>query len=223
MRPARGGHYATDLLTIRRGAANATDSSSQASRSGTGDDQADESLDGADAALVQSILRVDLVAQGAAAALFGGRARVLRGPDAAAYRDDEREQLQRVQTVAPHHRTRPSLLAPLASAAFSLLGAAAAAAPPRLSSAVTAGVQDALTDTYNEQLRELRERGVAEAVPGVRALLRALRDRERAPDGAPRVPDITSLQRPGELTAEEGVAAVVKAGTSALLAAAKRL
>jgi hypothetical protein len=89
--------------------------------------------------------------------------------------------------------------------------------------AVAAGVQDALTDTYNEQLRVLRERGLADAVPRVRQVVRGLRDQERAPDGAPHAPDISALGRASGLTPEEGLAAVVKAGTAALLAAAQRV
>lgn len=59
-----------------------------------------------------------------------------RRPDLAAFRGREQEHLARLKELAPAYRTRPSLLAPLASAGFFALGAAAAALPPRFSAAV---------------------------------------------------------------------------------------
>ena len=43
------------------------------------------------------------------------------------------------------------------------------------------GLQEALTEQYNDQLRELREAGLAETAQDVREALRELRDEERAP------------------------------------------
>lgn len=74
-----------------------------------------------------------------------------------------------LRRLAPAHRTRPSLVAPALRAGFWVLGAAAAAAPRPLGAAVAAGLQDALTDVCNEQLRTLREEGLAEAAPQVGA------------------------------------------------------
>lgn len=76
--------------------------------------------------------------------------------------------MEQLRSLAPQHRTRPSLLAPALRAGFWALGAAAAAAPRSLSAAVTAGLQDALTDVCNEQLREMREGGLADTAPEVR-------------------------------------------------------
>lgn len=72
-----------------------------------------------------------------------------------------------LRRLAPSHRVRPSLLSPALRAGFWALGAAAAVAPRPLSAAVTAGMQDALTDVCNEQLRQLREAGLADAAPEV--------------------------------------------------------
>ncbi len=74
-----------------------------------------------------------------------------------------------LRQLAPSHRVRPSLLSPALRAGFWALGAAAAVAPRPLSAAVTAGMQDALTDVCNEQLRQLREAGLADSAPEVRA------------------------------------------------------
>ena len=168
--------------------------------------------------------RVDLLAEEAATALAHGRSAASgRRPDLAAARDEEAEHLAEVQRMVPQHGVRPSALSPATKAAFSLLGSAAALMPRSLSGAISAGVQDALTDTYNEQLRQLREAGVAEEVPDVRAMIRRLRDRERAPEGAPRAPDITDVRRLSELSPQEGVAAAVKVGTKLMLELAKKL
>jgi demethoxyubiquinone hydroxylase (CLK1/Coq7/Cat5 family) len=195
--------------------------SSSASESGN-----TSSDDDPQSSLLKSTIRVDLLAQQAATALASGRSLAAhRRPDYSALLEEETEHLQKLKSLAPQYNTRPSALGPLASLAFGALGAASALAPPRLSSAISAGVQDAMTDVFNEQLREMREAGVAEsaAAEEVRLVIRELRDQERAPAGAPRVPDILSLRNPRDITPAEGVAAVIKAGTKILLDAAKKV
>ena len=44
-----------------------------------------------------------------------------------------------------------------------------------------------MTEQYNDQLRELREAGLAEQAEEVREALRALRDEERAPESSVKV------------------------------------
>lgn len=78
----------------------------------------------------------------------------------------------------PHplrYRARPSLLLAAAKAAGTGAGALAAAAPARLRDAVVGGLQDALTEAYNEQLGELRRQGLSDDEPevGVAGLGRA--------------------------------------------------
>lgn len=174
--------------------------------------------------VVEATIRVDLLAQQAAYALASGRALAgRRRPDLQMIREEEAEHLGRVKDLAPRYGVRPSLLGPLVAAGFAAIGAASAAAPPRLAAAAAAGISDALTDTFNEQLRAMHEAGVAEGAAEVRALVRGLRDQERAPAGAPSAPDITALRNPRALTPAEGVAAVFKAGTRLLLDAAKKV
>ena len=48
-------------------------------------------------------------------------------------------------------------------------------------------MQEAIVEQYNDQLRELREAGLAEQLTEVRVTLRELRDEERAPDGTVQV------------------------------------
>ncbi|KAL4420486.1 hypothetical protein ABPG75_010142 [Micractinium tetrahymenae] len=174
--------------------------------------------------LLQRILRTDLAAEEAAAALYRGQQRVLgRRPDLAAFQEREESHAAELRRLAPAHRTRPSLLSPALRAGFWALGAAAAAAPRPLGAAVTAGLQDALTDVCNEQLRTLREEGLAEAAPQVRHAVRAMRDDQREVEGAPPVPDILALQRLNELSAPEALAAVVKFGARTAIDLAGRV
>ena len=174
--------------------------------------------------LIQATLRVDLLAQQAATALASGRSLAAKHrPDYAALLEEETEHLEKLKTLAPQYSVRPSLLGPVTSAAFGALGIASALAPPRLSSAIAAGIQDAMTDAFNEQLREMREQGVADSAENVRLVVRELRDQERAPAGAPNVPDILSLRNPRDISPIEGVAAVTKAGMKLLLDAAKKV
>ena len=51
----------------------------------------------------------------------------------------------------------------------------------------TGATQEALTEQYNDQLRELREAGLGEQAEEVREALRALRDEERAPESSVKV------------------------------------
>ena len=48
-------------------------------------------------------------------------------------------------------------------------------------------MQEAIVDQYNDQLRELREAGLADQLADLRATLRMLRDEERAPEGSIKV------------------------------------
>ncbi|GAB4820353.1 hypothetical protein N2152v2_007399 [Parachlorella kessleri] len=165
-----------------------------------------------------------MVAEGAAARLFAGQQFVLQRnrPDVTAFREREQQHLRRLQELAPEYRTRPSLLSPLVSTSFFALGAATALLPRRISAAVTGGLQEALTDVYNDQLRQMREAGVSEAAPEVREAVKAMRDEERSIEGGPQIPDITTIQRWNELSFEEGIAAVVKFGTTTLVNASRQ-
>jgi demethoxyubiquinone hydroxylase (CLK1/Coq7/Cat5 family) len=176
--------------------------------------------------IIQSTIRVDLLAQQAATALASGRSLATHHrPDYKALLEEETKHLHKIKSLAPKYNTRPSLLGPLASVAFGALGVASALAPLRMSSAIAAGVQDAMTDAFNEQLREMREAGLADlkSAEKVRLIVRELRDQERAPADAPHVPDIMSLRDPRNISPIEGVAAVFKAGTKLLLDVAKKV
>ena len=177
--------------------------------------------------IVKSTIRVDLFAQQAATALATGRALAGgRRPDLQALRDEEVEYLNKVKAKVAEYGARPSLLGPLGAAAFGALGVASSLAPPKFAAAIAAGVQDALTDTFNEQLREMRESGTAESAGDVRVLVRELRDQERAPEGAPQAPDLVALasqESARKVSPAEGIAAVTKAGTRLLLNIVKKV
>lgn len=178
-----------------------------------------------DTHLLSKMLRSDLAAEMAAVGLFTGRRFVAAGnrPDLDYFKDQENGHLRQLQSLMPAYRARPSLLGPVAAAAGFSLGAAAGLLPTKLSHAITGAAQEALVEQYNDQLRELREAGLSETAEEVRDALRALRDEERAPESSVKVPDIMSLQRPQELTVEEGVAAVVKFGLGNLFSLAAKV
>ena len=85
-----------------------------------------------------------------------------------------------------------------------------------------AGLQEAYTEQYTDDLRRLRQAGLSAAAAPVREAVLALRDEERAPDGAPTVPYLAEMQRiaDGSISREEVLAGAVKVGASALLRAA---
>ncbi|GFR40371.1 hypothetical protein Agub_g919 [Astrephomene gubernaculifera] len=127
----------------------------------------------------------------AAGAPGGGR------PDVQWFADQEQQAAEAVRQLLPRYRVRPSLAQGPLSLACMALGAAAAAAPPRLGLAVVGAVGGALEEHYNEQLRRLNEAGAAEQAPDVRQTLRTLRDTPRIPEGAPPAPDLISVLQEG--------------------------
>lgn len=176
--------------------------------------------------MVKELLRVDLLAQEVATALAVGRSHAGGArPDLAYEAVAEAQTLGTVRNAVPDLHVRPSSISPVAKAAYWAVGAAAGVLPTRLSGAVVAGVQDGIVDTLNEQLREIRESGLAERgdVTRVRSIIRELRDRERAPEGAPQAPDVTDVRRLQELSPAEGVAAIAKFGTKFMLDVARKL
>ncbi|KAG2429605.1 hypothetical protein HXX76_010838 [Chlamydomonas incerta] len=155
---------------------------------------------------LQRVLRSSNAAELAAVHFFSGAAAVLprARPDAAFFAEQEQGAAEEVRRLLPRYRVRPSLAqGPLSLASFAL-GAAAAAAPPGLRLAIAGAVGDALTEHYNEQLRQLNDAGAAAQAPDVRRALRSLRDLPRAPEGAPPAPDLVSV-------IQEGVAAATAA------------
>lgn len=131
-------------------------------------------------------------------------------PDVASMQEQEATRLQAVASLLPCYRSRPSLLLGPLSAASWALGAAAAAAPRPINLAVLGALQDALSDSFTDQLRSLHSSGgggaaaTAPAAAGatasgapqeVRDMVRGLRDAERAPEGAPPPPDILAVQQ----------------------------
>lgn len=68
-----------------------------------------------------------------------------------------------LQATVARNTVSCSMQGPLSLACLAL-GAVAAAAPPRLGLAVIGAVGDALSEHYNEQLRQLNEAGAAKEV-----------------------------------------------------------
>jgi hypothetical protein len=197
----------------------------------------------------------------AAAFMRGQALALRNRPDAAALADDEERRRRAVDAAAHRHGARPSALlgaARLAGAAAGFWSALIAPRPLRL--AVAGAVQDAVSDAGTDGLRSLLEaQAQAEeeeeeqwqagggdgrshttatttnpkdlAPDDVRAVLREVRDAERAPHGAPPPPDLTALLQAGSLAdaaaaaggAQGALAAAVKAAASAALKAASKV
>ncbi|MEW5302072.1 MAG: hypothetical protein WDW36_004882 [Sanguina aurantia] len=192
--------------------------------------------------LLRRVLRETHAAEVAAVQFFQAQATVRHGAvDALHFRDQEVDRLKvgavairrpdsdvrlDVEKLVPKYQSRPSILLGVMGVAGATLGALSAAAPRRIGMAVTGAVQDALTEHFEDQLRSLREGGVAASVPDVRTVLRKLRDAERAPHGAPVPPDLITLQqvkRFEDIGVEGAVGAAVKAATTQLLALSQKL
>ncbi|KAK9827415.1 hypothetical protein WJX74_000697 [Apatococcus lobatus] len=177
-----------------------------------------------DRSLLESCIRASLASESLAIKLFEGQRRISRQrPDLKLLQEQEQEHLAQLKRLAPEHRARPSLLAPMLSALGSALGVAAAAAPKELHGAITGGAQEALTEHYNDQLRDLRAAGLAEEAGEFRDVLRQMRDGERAPLNHAQVPDIMALRNMEHLSVSEGVAGVVKYSVKGLLGLAYKV
>ncbi|KAJ9515858.1 hypothetical protein QJQ45_008734 [Haematococcus lacustris] len=162
----------------------------------------------------------------AAVAFYAGQHLVSRGrPDMQYYLAQEQGALQQVSQLLPLHRARPSLLQGLLGAGGFAAGALAAAAPARIQLAVMGAVGEALTEHYNDKLRDVTEAGLQQTSE-VREQLRQWRDVPRTPEGAPAAPDILTLQkleRIEQLGLGGAAALAVKLAAKAVLAAAAKL
>ncbi|KAJ9516037.1 hypothetical protein QJQ45_024443 [Haematococcus lacustris] len=162
----------------------------------------------------------------AAVAFYAGQHLVSRGrPDMQYYLAQEQGALQQVSQLLPLHRARPSLLQGLLGAGGFAAGALAGAAPARIQLAVMGAVGEALTEHYNDKLRDVTEAGLQQTSE-VREQLRQWRDVPRTPEGAPSAPDILSLQkleRIEQLGLGGAAALAVKLAAKAGLAAAAKL
>ncbi|GFH24284.1 uncharacterized protein HaLaN_22050 [Haematococcus lacustris] len=141
------------------------------------------------------------------------------------YLAQEQGALQQVSQLLPLHRARPSILQGLLGAGGFAAGALAAAAPARIQLAVMGAVGEALTEHYNDKLRDVTEAGLQQTSE-VREQLRQWRDVPRTPEGAPAAPDILTLQkleRIEQLGLGGAAALAVKLAAKAGLAAAAKL
>jgi len=176
--------------------------------------------------IVDKIIRVALVGQQAAMALSTGRSLCKPSrPDVQYLQEAEGEGLKRIEESFSQYTARPSLLGPVARFAFGSLGVASAVLPSRISSAVLAGMQEAMTDSINQQLRTLHEKNLVDEVPDLRNALRELRDlpQRAATPFTVSVPDLLSVMQQKEVTASGGIAALVKFSTSTMLKAAEKV
>ncbi|KAJ9515903.1 hypothetical protein QJQ45_016916 [Haematococcus lacustris] len=109
--------------------------------------------------------------QTAAVAFYAGQHLVSRGrPDMQYYLAQEQGALQQVSQLLPLHRARPSLLQGLLGAGGFAAGALAGAAPARIQLAVMGAVGEALTEHYNDKLRDVTEAGLQQKLERIEQL-----------------------------------------------------
>lgn len=91
--------------------------------------------------------------------LHAAATRGSKRPDLAMLQEVDSVNLHNAAQSLHAHRARPSLLHPLLRALGATLGTAAVVAPP-LQATIHAAVSDALSELYDEQLRDLHQQGL---------------------------------------------------------------
>jgi demethoxyubiquinone hydroxylase (CLK1/Coq7/Cat5 family) len=166
--------------------------------------------------MLDSMLRVDVVVQQARSAFSAGRF-CLEGkrPDVQYQEELNRHKVEMATELMCKYNARPSLGGPVAAASFGLLGLMSNALPRAAASAVEAGFEEAFLETFNDQLRSVRESGVAEKLGDVRQLIRHLRE-HKLEEGAP-LKNLFEILQSQSMTPMEGIAAVSKGATKFML------
>lgn len=173
-------------------------------------------------AVVDRIARVDHVMSEALAAFYRGMTVTSgRRSDVTYQKEIQEDNAKMMRGLLRKERARPSALQPLYKFGFAALGAASGMVPVEFRNSVIAGVHESLEQNYIDQLRQLREEGLADAKKELRGLIRLLRDQDVVPEGSPRVPDITSLPEIQNLSTIEKASYLMKAGTDILVQGAK--
>jgi ubiquinone biosynthesis monooxygenase Coq7 len=92
--------------------------------------------------------------------------------------DQEREHLDTFIHLMGERQARPTIIAPIWSAAGFAAGAATALAGEKMAMALTSAVEEVITEHYNDQIREVHELGLRETEAPLRKLLVQFRDDE---------------------------------------------
>ncbi|ODN00113.1 5-demethoxyubiquinone hydroxylase, mitochondrial [Orchesella cincta] len=105
------------------------------------------------------MIRVDHAGEYGANRIYAGQMAVLgqtkSGPLIQHMWDQEKEHLRIFETLMPKYRARPTVLLPIWNVAGFALGAGTALLGERAAMACTVAVESAITDHYNNQIREL--------------------------------------------------------------------
>jgi len=108
-------------------------------------------------------LRVDHAGEFGAVRIYQGQIAVLgntaEGPTLQDMIEHEKNHLSTFQSILPRYRTRPTALLPLWSLGGFALGAVSAMLGKREAYAVTQAVEESICEHYNDQIRELHNRG----------------------------------------------------------------
>lgn len=193
------------------------------SYSDTSPDQ-NEEVHSRDSEVFDSMIRVANLSTLASAAFLQGLGHSKSRQDARFILEGEKILLSETSRMMQDSQSRPSALQLAARVGYKGAGIAASLLPPLVRNSVLAGLSEAVEDSCIDQLRELRAKGLSDSNPELRSLLMRIRDHsERVPEGAPQVPDITSLPEVSRLKPDQALAFIVKQGTSTLLHMSQKL
>jgi len=171
-------------------------------------------------ALLARMLRVDHAGEYGAVRIYQGQLAVLgRSADAPLLhemQEHERVHLAKFQQLLPDYRVRPTALLPLWSVAGYALGAGSALLGRESAMAVTQAVEEVIMDHYNDQIRELRDSGLADEEE-LRAVFRTFRDEEQGHH------DVAVANDADKAPFHAALTAVVKAGCTAAIRVSERL
>ena len=178
--------------------------------------------------MLDSMLRVDVVAQQARAAFSSGRSCLAgKRPDLRFQEEMDCEKVEQARELMSKYNVRPSLGGPIVSTSFGVLGLLSNVLPRAAASAVEAGFEDAFVETFNEHLRNVRESGFAEKAVEVRQLIRELRDREsyafREDRQGFHLKSLLEILQSQSVTPMEGIAALSKSATKLMLGVVKHV
>ena len=171
-------------------------------------------------ALIDEMLRVDQAGEIGAVQIYRGQHWVLRdspiGGTLKSMQAGEEVHLQTLSRMMAERRVRPTVLAPLWEVAGFALGAATAMMGKEAAMACTVAVETAISKHYNDQIRELLEKGYDED-GSLKAVFKQHRDEELEHHD-------TALQHGAEQAPMYSLLSnAIQAGCSVAIAVAKKI
>lgn len=172
--------------------------------------------------IVEQSLRTDLAAAAGVSNFLKAKSVITGRYDLEVINSEEKTRFESLKKAALAHKVRPSLANTTLAVVGFVGGVTSAFLPKTLNKAVSSGVQEAIADICNSQLRDLN--GAGSPSTQVKEAIVAFRDGERGEASSTvRVPDISTVGRLSELSSLEMVAGFTKVGTKFALSLTRKL